>query len=92
MRSLARSLASAIGWKLILKHRKRFDPRGGPKEGQVEANLRPVEGATATHAIRMGIAGETAVVEFQIIGWVLIGLFFTAMVGGHRGVTNRHLD
>jgi hypothetical protein len=39
-----------------------------------------------------GIAGETAVVEFQIIGWVLIGLFFTAMVGGHRGVTNRHLD
>ncbi len=40
----------------------------------------------------MGIVGETAVVEFQIIGWVLIVLFFTAMVGGHRSVTNRHLD
>ena len=39
-----------------------------------------------------GIVGETAVTEFQIIGWVLIVLFFTAMVGGHRGVTNRHLD
>src|SRR4249919_122817 len=54
VRSLARSLASAIGWKLILKHRKRFDPRGGPKRGQVAANLRAVEEATATHAIRMG--------------------------------------
>jgi len=32
------------------------------------------------------------VIEFQVIGWVLIVLFFTAMVGGHRNVTNRHLD
>jgi len=32
------------------------------------------------------------VVEFQIIGWVLIVLFFTAMVGGHHSTTNRHLD
>src|SRR5690349_23700931 len=54
VRSLARSLASAIGWKLILKHRKKFDPRGGPKRGQVEANLRAVEGAAAT---RSGIVG-----------------------------------
>src|SRR5215813_1527009 len=53
VRSLARSLASAIGWKLILKHRKRFDPSGGPKRGQVEANLRAVEDAAVTHAIRM---------------------------------------
>jgi hypothetical protein len=39
-----------------------------------------------------GIVGETAVIEFQIIGWVLIALFFTAMVGSHRSITNRHLD
>lgn len=39
-----------------------------------------------------GIVGEITVIEFQIIGWVLIVLFFTAMVGGHRSVTNRHLD
>ena len=36
--------------------------------------------------------GETAVIEFQIIGWALIVLFFTAMVGGDRNVTDRHLD
>jgi hypothetical protein len=36
--------------------------------------------------------GETAVIEVQVIGWVLIVLFFTAMVGGHRSITNRHLD
>jgi hypothetical protein len=29
------------------------------------------------------------VVEFQLIGWVLILLFFGAMIGGHRGVTDR---
>jgi len=39
-----------------------------------------------------GIVEELTVIEFQIIGWVLIVLFFTAMVGGHRSVTNRHLD
>jgi hypothetical protein len=32
------------------------------------------------------------VIEFQVIGWVLIVLFVTAMVGGHRSVTNRRLD
>jgi hypothetical protein len=32
------------------------------------------------------------VLAFQIIGWVLIVLFFGAMVGGHRSVANRHLD
>jgi len=26
---------------------------------------------------------------FQLIGWVLILLFFGAMVGGHRGVADR---
>jgi len=26
---------------------------------------------------------------FQIIGWVLILLFFGAMIGGHHGVSNR---
>jgi hypothetical protein len=38
------------------------------------------------------LSGETAVLAFQVIGWVLIGLFFAAMIGGHRGVANRHLD
>jgi len=33
-----------------------------------------------------------AMLAFQVIGWVLIALFFTAMVGGHRSITNRHLD
>jgi hypothetical protein len=27
--------------------------------------------------------------SFQLIGWVLILLFFAAMVGGHKGVADR---
>jgi hypothetical protein len=27
--------------------------------------------------------------EFQLIGWVLIVLFFVSMFGGHRGVADR---
>jgi hypothetical protein len=85
-------LASAIGWKLILKHRKRFDPRGGTQGGQVEANLRAVEELADTSREPNACLGETAVLAFQVIGWVLIGLFFAAMIGGHRGVANRHVD
>jgi len=32
------------------------------------------------------------VLEFQLIGWVLIVLFFGAMIGGHHSVSNRHID
>jgi len=32
---------------------------------------------------------EDVVVEFQIIGWVLIALFFGAMVGGHKRTADR---
>lgn len=35
--------------------------------------------------------GKIVVFEFQLIGWVLIALFFGAMIGGHRSVANRHL-
>ena len=52
----------------------------------------PLKGRLLATRSEWGIVGETAVVEFQIIGWVLIVLFFTAMVGGHRSVTNRRLD
>jgi hypothetical protein len=38
------------------------------------------------------LSGKSAVLEFQLIGWVLIALFFGAMIGGHRNVANRHLD
>jgi hypothetical protein len=48
--------------------------------------------AADTHATReekgMSRRGNP-VVEFQLIGWVLILLFFGAMVGGHRGVADR---
>jgi hypothetical protein len=27
--------------------------------------------------------------SFQLIGWVLIVLFFGAMIGGHKGVADR---
>jgi hypothetical protein len=27
--------------------------------------------------------------SFQLIGWVLILLFFGAMIGGHKGVADR---
>lgn len=52
----------------------------------------PLKGRLLPTRPEWGIVGETAVTEFQIIGWVLIALFFTAMIGGHRSVTNRHLD
>jgi hypothetical protein len=29
------------------------------------------------------------VLEFQLIGWGLILLFFGAMIGGHKSVTDR---
>jgi len=31
----------------------------------------------------------TPMLAFQIIGWVLILLFFGAMIGSHHGVANR---
>jgi len=82
-------LASAIGWILILKHRNRFDPRGGPPEGQVEANLQVIEPPTVTHQPKGFSTEGIVVLEFQLIGWVLIVLFFGAMVGSHKR-TARH--
>ena len=35
------------------------------------------------------VDGGFVVLEFQLIGWVLIALFFGAMVGGHKR-TARH--
>ena len=52
----------------------------------------PLKGPLLPTRPEWGTGGGDTVVEFQIIGWVLIVLFFTAMVGGHRSVTNRHLD
>mgnify|MGYP003694770065 CR=1 FL=1 len=68
------------------------DPCGGPKGVKSRRIYVPLKGPLLPTRIRMGIVGETAVIEFQVIGWVLIVLFFTAMVGGHRSITNRHLD
>jgi hypothetical protein len=86
-------LASAIGKILILKHGNRFDPRGGPKEGQVEVHLRDIERRLIPtrdpRRIKAWSRRGNPVVEFQLIGWVLILLFFGAMVGGHRGVADR---
>jgi hypothetical protein len=42
--------------------------------------------------LNTGPLGEIVVLEFQVLGWVLIVLFFAAMVGGHRSVTNRHME
>ena len=33
--------------------------------------------------------GYIAMLSFQLIGWVLILLFFGAMIGGHKGVADR---
>ena len=71
-----------------------MDPRGGPREGQVAGNLRDVEGRLISHAIskeaKSQIAAEDmAMLEAQLIGWVLIALFFGAMIGGHRRTTDR---
>jgi hypothetical protein len=30
-----------------------------------------------------------SMLSFQLIGWVLILLFFGAMIGGHKGVADR---
>jgi len=32
---------------------------------------------------------DIAMLEAQLIGWVLIALFFGAMIGGHRRTTGR---
>jgi hypothetical protein len=33
--------------------------------------------------------GDISMLSFQLIGWVLILLFFGAMIGGHKGVADR---
>jgi hypothetical protein len=38
---------------------------------------------------RHGRGRGTPMLAFQIIGWVLILLFFGAMIGSHHGVPNR---
>ena len=38
---------------------------------------------------RHGRVGGMPMFEFQIIGWVLILLFFGAMIGSHHGVPHR---
>jgi hypothetical protein len=46
--------------------------------------------AAGTHAIHEAWSRKgTPMLAFQIIGWVLILLFFSAMIGGHHGVPNR---
>jgi hypothetical protein len=35
------------------------------------------------------VAEDIAMFEAQLIGWVLIALFFGAMVGGHKHTTGR---
>ena len=37
----------------------------------------------------MSRVGDIAMISFQLIGWVLILLFFGAMIGGHKGVADR---
>jgi len=40
----------------------------------------------------LGVCIQTMVANKFLGMLVLIVLFFTAMVGGHRSITNRHLD
>src|SRR6476660_8000752 len=90
--SLARRSASAIGWKLILNHGNRFDPRGGPNEGQVEVHLHSVERRLLprpTETKKARSRGGMPMLAFQVIGWVLILLFFGAMIGSHQRVPDR---
>ena len=60
--------------------------------GQVEVHLRDIEWRlipTRPEKKKAWLRRGNPVVEFQLIGWVLILLFFGAMVGGHRGVADR---
>ncbi len=34
----------------------------------------------------------TAVIAFQLVGWVLIVLFFGAMIGGHKSAPDHYFD
>jgi hypothetical protein len=61
--------------------------------GQVEVLLRAVEPPLISHATDLQEKHDRSwgytMLSFQLIGWVLILLFFSAMIGGHKGAADR---
>ena len=61
--------------------------------GQVDVLLRAVEPPLVSHATDQQEKHDRGwgytMLSFQLIGWVLILLFFGAMIGGHKGVADR---
>jgi hypothetical protein len=61
--------------------------------GQVAVHLRAVEPPLISHTTdqdeKRVASWGSPMLSFQLIGWVLILLFFGAMIGGHKGIADR---